>query len=102
MFSEAYTVKDKVYVYNGKFFYDYPNKRQRSDKWDSKDEPICNSILPNVTSNCTHLVVNEKRYIFFPTKNVCCVCCDASHGCGVIKPDWFFNGIYQGLKRVNG
>lgn len=63
-------------------------------------DPTCSSILPNVTTRCQHLVVNNKRYIVFPEKNQCCFCCDSSHGCGIMRQDWFKDGKYLGQQRI--
>jgi len=28
------------------------------------------------------------------------MCCDASHGCGIMKQDWFKDGKYLGQERI--
>jgi hypothetical protein len=78
--SKSYTV--------GQHWFDYTNKRSRVDRTNGNNNFICNSILPNSTTACTNLVVNETRYIIFPEIRQGCVCCDAAHGCGVLRPNW--------------
>jgi hypothetical protein len=29
-----------------------------------------------------------KRFLDFPDKKYCCFCCDSTHGCGIVAPDW--------------
>jgi hypothetical protein len=99
-YDETFTISGHSYTFNGQFFYDAANNRQRADKLTGRYDPTCNSILPNVTTKCQHLVVNQKRYIVFPEKSQCCFCCDASHGCGIMKQDWFKDGKYLGQERI--
>ena len=77
-------------------YYDFKNNRQRADKVDGKYDGICGSVLPNVSTSCQHLVIDEKRFIIFPNKQQCCLCCDGEHGCGILRPDWFKDGKYLG------
>jgi hypothetical protein len=39
-----------------------------------------------------------RRFLDFPEKKYCCFCCDSTHGCGIVSPDWIAksNGTYQG------
>ena len=43
---------------------------------------------------CTHIVNAGNRYIYRPEKNSCCFCCNASHGCGILKHDWMSGAEY--------
>jgi hypothetical protein len=44
-----------------------------------------------------------KRYLYFPEKNDCCYCCDAAHGCGVLKPDWHSDAEFvEYVSSANG
>ncbi len=65
-YDETFVRSGHSYTFNGQFFYDSINNRQRADKISGRYDPTCNSILPNVTTKCQHLVVNQKRYIVFP------------------------------------
>lgn len=72
----------------------------RADKINGRYDDTCASILPNVSTPCQHLITNQKRYIVFPEKKQCCFCCDAAHGCGIVKPNWFEDGKYLGQEKI--
>ena len=38
----------------------------RMDRQDGRNDMICGSILPNVSTPCTHMIQDNKRYIVFP------------------------------------
>ena len=38
----------------------------------------------------------------FPQKKICCFCCDSSHGCGILKPDWLTGALYVGEHTIDG
>ena len=100
-YDESFTNKDnRTYTFNGQFFYDAVNNRQRADKVSGRYDNTCNSVLPNVTTKCQHLVVNDKRWIVYPEKSQCCYCCDTAHGCGIVKRDWFKDGKYLGKEKI--
>jgi len=87
----------------GKFFYDWTNKRYRIDRDNGKFDRYCGSVYKLTDTPCSHLVVDGKRYLYFPKKDYCCYCCDSSHGCGVLKPDWLRGAEYTGKKTdTNG
>ena len=44
----------------------------RTDRTDGIDDIFCNSIMPNVSTYCTILIRDQKQYIFFPQKRICC------------------------------
>lgn len=77
-------------------FYDAKNNRERYDRTSGSHNLFCGSVLPNVTTPCTHLTVNNKRYIHFPNKKQCCFCCDSEHGCGILKQDWLSDASFLG------
>ena len=55
--------------------------------------------LPIVIAKAEGVWVEDpegKRYLDFPEKNYCCYCCDAAHGCGILKPDWISDATYEG------
>jgi hypothetical protein len=43
------------------------------------------------------LVVDGKRYLDFPDKKYCCMCCDASKGCGILSPSWVDGAEFIGF-----
>lgn len=64
----------------------------------------CSTIFPLEDTPCTHLVVDGNRYLDFPAKNSCCLCCNEAAGCGVVVPNWLVlsNATYQGQQMMNG
>lgn len=95
-FDETDVVNNTKYTINGQMFYDAANNRERIDRSNGRYENFCSSVLPNITTPCTHTVVNGKRYLIFPQRRVCCFCCDSAHGCGVLKKDWLNGAKYLG------
>lgn len=61
---------------------------------------FCGTVLPNVTTACTHLTVGGKRYIVYPQRKQCCYCCDSQHGCGPLKKNWLEGATYVGVDRI--
>lgn len=81
-------------------YYDAKNNRERIDRTNGRYNLFCGGILPNVTTSCTHLVVQNKRWIIFPQRKQCCFCCDSQHGCGILKRNWLEGAEYQGIDRI--
>ena len=52
--------------------------------------------MANVSTSCTQLVINDKRYIIYPQKKQCCFCCDSQHGCGILKKNWLEGAKFIG------
>ena len=86
----------------GKFFYDWKNKRYRIDRVNGKWDRYCGPVYPFSNTACSQIVVEGKRYLYYPEKNYCCYCCDSSHGCGVLKPDWLATAAYLGTVDESG
>ena len=95
-FDDIFVVNGTNYEVNGQQFYDPVNNRERIDRVNGRYESFCGPVLPNVSTPCIHYVVNNKRWLVFPQKSQCCFCCDSSHGCGILKPDWLKNAVYMG------
>lgn len=95
-FDETFIEKDKKYVVNGQMFYDAKNNRERVDRNQGQHDLFCGSVLPNISTPCTQITVNNKRYINFPKKKICCFCCDSEHGCGILRQDWLNGAKYLG------
>jgi len=87
-FDETFIQNKTHYRVNGQLYYDATNNRERLDRTDGRYSAFCGSVLPNVTTACTHLTVDDNRYIIFPQKKQCCLCCDSTHGCGILKQNW--------------
>jgi hypothetical protein len=86
----------------GKFFYDWKNRRYRIDRANGKWDRYCGPVYPLSNTPCSHIVVDGKRYLYYPEKNYCCYCCDSSHGCGILRPDWLSSAAYLGTVQENG
>lgn len=65
-YDETYVINGRSYTFNGQFSYDATKNRQKAEKLNGKYDKTCNSVLPNITTKCDHLVINDKRYIVFP------------------------------------
>lgn len=94
VFVETYDTT-KIHI-SGQLHYDSTRKMSRVDRVDGKHDAICGSIQPNISTGCTQLVRDDKRYIIFPERRVCCMCCDAAHGCGILNRDWLKTATYEG------
>jgi hypothetical protein len=99
-FDESFTENRTVYRVNGQFIYDPANNRERVDRTNGRYDLFCGSVLPNQTTPCQQIVVNNQRWMVFPSKSTCCFCCDSSHGCGILRPDWLNGGEYLGEDKV--
>ena len=72
------------------------------DRTNGRYDLFCSSVLPNVTTPCTHTVVDNKRYLIYPVKRYCCYCCESAKGCGVLKQNWLEGAEYLGTENVKG
>lgn len=99
-FDETFIVNKTAYKVNGQWFYDSTNNRERVDRVNGRYDLFCSSILPNVTTACTQLTVNNKRYIIFPQKRQCCYCCNSQKGCGILSKNWLDKADYLGTERL--
>lgn len=84
----------------GQLYYDSINNRERVDRANGRYDMFCSSIIPGASTPCTQIVTQNKRYIIFPQKNTCCFCCDAEHGCGILKRDWALDAQFLGVERI--
>lgn len=87
---------------SGSHYYDATRNMSRVDRTDGKFEGICGSNQPNISTYCTQLVRDGKRYVIFPEKRICCLCCDAAHGCGILRKDWLKESTYVGEEAISG
>lgn len=69
------------------------------------DQYLSSLILHATTMLLTVLLLLclGKRFLDFPAKKYCCFCCDSTHGCGIVEPDWISksNGTYQGTEKLD-
>lgn len=75
-------------------YYDWDSKRYRIDRNNGSFDRYCGTVKKFSSTPCSHYVVEGKRYLHFPKKEDCCFCCDAEHGCGVLKPNWLENATF--------
>ena len=101
-FDEIFVDGNKTEIVNGILYYDEANNRSRLDRADGRFDMFCSSLLPNVTTACVNLVRDSNRYIYFPAKKKCCMCCTADKGCGILKRDWLSDAEYLGPDDING
>lgn len=87
---------------SGRFYFDSKRDMMRVDRLDGVHDMICGSILPNVSSPCTMLIRDKKRWIVLPQRRMCCMCCDQAHGCGTLKRDWLSTAKYEGEETLSG
>lgn len=67
-------------------------------------DELCRDVKPLSDEPCNLLASpNGWRYVFFPGSKYCCRACNATHGCGIISPDWLVhNSSYVGQRTING
>eukprot|EP00761_Pharyngomonas_kirbyi_P011356 gb/GECH01011381.1/.p1 GENE.gb/GECH01011381.1/~~gb/GECH01011381.1/.p1 ORF type:complete len:216 (+),score=26.28 gb/GECH01011381.1/:1-648(+) len=90
-----------TYHTTGTYYYDAGQNVQRIDRADGKGDRYCGSVKSDHTP-CSHLVVDGVRYLVYPELKYCCPCCDAKHGCGVLKQDWLDGAEYKGETELRG
>ena len=72
----------------------------RVDRLDGQHDMFCSSVLPNVSTPCTLLMRENKRYIVYPQKRLCCYCCDTAHGCGVPERHFLNQTTFVGYESL--
>lgn len=72
------------------------------DRENGQHNVFCSTILPNVITPCQSLTVDGNRWIIFPQRSQCCLCCTSQHGCGILAPDWLKGADYQGEVIIDG
>ena len=80
----------------GKWYYDWTNQKFRVDRDDGANDRYCGLTEGFKHTTCNQIVTNGKRYLYYPKDNFCCMCCTEENGCGIVKPDWFVTGTYEG------
>ena len=85
----------------GKLWFDSERGMERMDRNNGRFDPICGSIS-NMTTPCTQLTREGKRYIYFHLIRQCCYCCDSEHGCGPMRRDWLKDAKFVGKEDISG
>lgn len=80
----------------GKLDYNFDEKKEIMLRINGRYDPFCgfNGVHALKDTPCAHVVMNNRRYLVYPMLEDCCFCCDAEHGCGVLKPDWLKNATF--------
>ena len=94
-FVEEFFVNGSRHVTSGQHWYDSTHNRSRFLRGNGANDVLCNSVQPG-SLECVNLVVEGKRYIIFPQLRKGCFCCDAAHGCGILRRDWLNAAKYEG------
>jgi len=89
---------------DGQFYYDATTQRYRVDRANGKGDRYCWLHGWNVLFNqaCSHIVVDGKRYLYYPEQNSCCYCCGTEHGCGLLSQNWLHDATFVGEVELNG
>ena len=51
---------------SAKYYYDSAKGYTRIDRLDGRFDMVCSSIMPNVSTPCTVLIRDKKRYMVYP------------------------------------
>lgn len=105
-FAETTSIIIASYNTTGTWYYDYSDAsapRQRIDRANGKNDRYCGTVVTE-DAPCSHVVVKSERYLVWPTLSKCCGCCNATVGCGVVRPTWMrdANGTWAGTAPFNG
>ena len=100
-FDETIVQNRSKYHINGKMFYDPDNKKSRVDRANGRYNPFCGTILSDQTTPCQQFFTDDKLWITFPAKQICCFCCDAAHGCKMSEPDALKDAVYVDRERLD-
>lgn len=100
-FVEEFFSNSSRHVTTGEHWYDSVNNRSKLVRQNGAYDSLCNSVQPG-NLECVNLVVGGKRYIIFPQTRKGCFCCDAAHGCGILRRDWLNGAKYEGTEFLSG
>lgn len=72
----------------------------RVDRQDGQHDMFCSSVNPDVSTPCILLMRENKRYIVYPAKRLCCYCCNNAHGCGVPERNFLNSTKFEGYESL--
>ena len=84
----------------GYWAYDAMAKGMRVDRDDGEYDQLCGSA--GGAESCTVLATGGLRYLIWPARSHCCVCCTDADGCGAEAPGWLDAAAYVGPDTFNG
>jgi hypothetical protein len=89
-------------VTSGRMWYSSSMRMERVDREQGQYDRYCGSV-DKTSGPCTHLVRQDgKRYLIWPDKKKCYMCCDASKGCGLLSSDWLKTAQFIGQQEYQG
>lgn len=100
-FVEEFFVNGSRHTTTGEHWYDASKNRSKLLRRNGANDLLCSSVQPGGVE-CVNLVVGGKRYLVFPQLRKGCFCCDASHGCGILRRDWLNEAKYEGVEVLSG
>jgi len=87
----------------GQNFYDSTRGLLRQDRFSGLTDVMCATGLPMTSDTmCSHLVINDMRYLYYPALNSCCYCCNSTDGCGALNQTWLTGAQYVGTDIIYG
>lgn len=87
----------------GQSFYDSTRGLYRQDRFSGITDIMCALGLPmTADSMCSHLVISDQRYLYYPSLNSCCYCCNSTQGCGALNQNWLTGAQYVGTDMIYG
>eukprot|EP00344_Euplotes_crassus_P007758 CAMPEP_0197017620 /NCGR_PEP_ID=MMETSP1380-20130617/79645_1 /TAXON_ID=5936 /ORGANISM="Euplotes crassus, Strain CT5" /LENGTH=213 /DNA_ID=CAMNT_0042444747 /DNA_START=73 /DNA_END=713 /DNA_ORIENTATION=+ len=104
-FSETFKYGPLEKSTDGSFFYDAASGRYKISRENGHYDRYCGANGLKIFQNtpCEQIVdASGDRYIHYPEKDQCCFCCDAVHGCGILKPNWQQGAEFLGETEYNG
>lgn len=87
----------------GTMYYNSQLGTQRIDRANGRFDGFCsqNEWFMFMDTPCTQLVNSGIRYLYYPALGVCCNCCTAADGCGILAPTWLSDAVYLGTYAYN-
>jgi hypothetical protein len=86
----------------GKIYYDWNNKVYRLDRDNGHWDRYCGPIYPFSDTPCNQYVQKGLRYLDYPDKGYCCMCCTSENGCGLLRPNWLEGANFEGYVEEDG
>lgn len=102
---EIINSKGKSHNTTGTSYYDSTTWSLRVDRTNAGADQFCalNGLKRlGFDGQCSHYVSGGERYLYYPEKDECCLCCTDADGCGMLMPDWLGKAEFLGQMEHNG
>ena len=89
----------------GTIFFDFPSRRYKISRENGHWDRYCgaNGLYAFYNTPCDQLTTTSgDRYLYYPEYDDCCFCCDAEHGCSILKREWLSGAEFLGEVEVDG